>query len=180
MPGGAADVCNDIAVDTTGAAYITETRVGRIYRLSPGASALEPWAEDPRFAGADGLAFGADGALVFNTVTTHRLFRIQRRADGGAGDVTELTPTLPLQRPDGLRAIEGGRFIMAEAGAGRVTEFTIAGGEARMRALGGVSGTTAVTFARGRVWAVNAKLAHRNDPALGEPGPFEVYSLRLD
>lgn len=182
MPGGAADICNDIAVDAAGAAYIAETYAGRIYKLAPGAAALEIWAEEPRFAGADGLAFDEDGSLVFNTVTTSRLFKIAPRADGGAGEVTELTPSLPLSRPDGLRALGDGRFIMAESGAGRVTVFTVEGAEARTRALGGVVGTTGVAFARGRVWAVNAKFAYRTNPALAgqDPGPFEAYSLSLD
>lgn len=176
MPGGAGDVCNDIAM-RDGFAFVAETRTGRIYRLSPGAQALELWAEDARFAGADGLAFDRDGGLVFNTVTTNRLFKIAFGADGSAGAVTELTPTRPLSRPDGLRALEGGVFIMAEAGSG-VTRFTIEGDAARVEPLGGVAGTTAVTYARGRVWAVDAKLAHRSDYAY--PGPFEVYSLPLE
>lgn len=182
MPGGAREVCNDIALDAGGAAYIAETAVGRIYRLAPGATALALWAEDPRFAGADGLAFDDDGSLVFNTVTTSRLFKIALNADGSAGDVTELRPSLPLSRPDGLRALGDGRFIMAESGAGRVTVFTVEGDEARMRSLGGVPGTAGATFARGRVWAVDAKFRYRNDPSLAgqDPGAFEVYSLPLE
>jgi hypothetical protein len=96
--------------------------------------------------------------------------------------VTELRPSLPLSRPDGLRALGDGRFIMAESGAGRVTVFTVEGDEARMRSLGGVPGTAGATFARGRVWAVDAKFRYRNDPSLAgrDPGAFEVYSLPIE
>ncbi|MBL8550882.1 MAG: hypothetical protein JNJ73_12930 [Hyphomonadaceae bacterium] len=184
FPGGAAGVCNDIGVDAHGGAFVTETVAGKIFRLAPGAGALELWSEDARFAGADGIAVGADGAVVFNTVTTGKLFRIAVGADGKAGAVTELRPSIaPLDRPDGMRAIAGGRFVQAEGGAaGRVTEFSIVGDEARMRVLGGVPGSATVTLARGRVWSVDAKLRYLFDPTLAgqDPGAFSLYSLPLE
>jgi sugar lactone lactonase YvrE len=181
MPGAAAATCNDIAVASDGAAFITDTRGGRVLRISPGGRQLEVWAADPRLISADGIAVDVDGAVVVTTVLSNHLYRIERASSGAAGAITELATSLPLSRPDGFRALKDGRFLLAESVAARVSVVTISGDRAELFPLGGVAGTTAVTFARGRVWAVDGKLAHRNEPASATQnlGAFELYSLAL-
>ena len=175
MPGGAKALCNDIAVARDGTAYVSETLGGRVLRLKKGAKALEVWAKDDRLAGADGVAIGGDGAVYLNTVSTGRLFRIPVKAGGAAGDIAELIPSLKLNRPDGLRAIGGLHFLMAEGGAGRITEVVVHGDQATVVPLKTDDpGVTAVTLTQGRAWIVNAKFAYRSDPALKgkSPEPF--------
>lgn len=182
MPGGAKALCNDIAVARNGDAYVSETIGGRILRLKKGASALEVWLSDPRLASVDGIAIGSDGQVYVNTVQTNRMFRIQVKLDGTPGDVTELMPSDKLDGPDGPRAIPGGRFLQAENRAGRISELTIVGAEVHTRPIkSGEPGLTAMTIARGKVWAVNAKFAYRSDPALKgkDPNPFTMEPIDL-
>ena len=182
MPDGAKSLCNDIAVTRNGDAYVSETIGGRVLRLAKGGSALEEWVKDPRLAGADGVAVGPDGAIYLNSVSSGRLFRVGVGARHEAGPIVELQPSLKLDRPDGLRAIGGGRFLMAEGGAGRISEVVVKGDQASVVPLKeGDPGVTAVTMTRGHVWFINAKLAYRRDPALKDkdPGPFTAEPLDL-
>jgi hypothetical protein len=181
MPGGAKSLCNDIAVAKDGTAYISETLGGRVLALKKGASALTEWVKDPRLAGVDGIAVGGDGALYVNAVTTGRMFRIAIAADGSAGAVGELQPSMTLDGPDGLRAIGGMRFLQAENGkAGRIALVTVSGDAANVTPVGTPeAGLTSAAIASGEVWAVNAKFAYRRDPALKgqDPNPFLVEQV---
>ena len=180
MPDGGKSLCNDIAVARDGTAYVSETRGGRVLRLKKGASALEVWVKDDRLAGADGIAIGGDGAVYLNSVSAGRLFRIPVAAGGMAGAIAELQPSLKLDRPDGLRAIGGARFLMAEGGAGRITEVVVDGDKATIVPLKtGDPGVTAVTLTQGRAWIINAKFNYRSDPALKDksPEPFTADAV---
>ena len=184
IPDGATSLCNEIATAPDGTAYVAETNGGRVFRLKPGASALEEWAKAPGLAGADGLVVAGDGNVYINTVTTGKLFRIVVGRDGSATAIVELEVSSPLQRPDGMRLIGGMRFIQAEAAGNRVAEIEIVGDRAVVRPLGGpVSGPTSVAYARGVVWSVTPKFEYLRDPALKDasPEPFtidRVASLR--
>jgi len=46
--------CNDLIFTEDGTAYVTDSFGGLIFRLAPGASALERWFDDPAFAPAPG------------------------------------------------------------------------------------------------------------------------------
>ena len=180
LPGGAKALCNDIAVGKDGTAYVSETRGGRVLRLKPGGAQLTEWTQDARLAAIDGIAVGGDGAVYVNTVTTGRMFRIPVAADGAAGAIVELQPTMTLGGPDGLRAIGGGRFLQAENGAGRVSEVTVSGDKAIVTPLKtGGPGLTSAVLAKGTVWAINAKFAYRRDPALKDhdPNPFVIEPI---
>ena len=179
MPNGPKSLCNDIAVARDGSAYVTDTIGGQILRLKKGAIGLEKWVEDERLRGADGIAVGADGSIYVNTFTTSKLFRVAIDKGGGAGAVVELATSLPLDHPDGLRAIGGMRFLQAE-GLGRITVLTIDGTHASMSVLtSGRPGLTSMTVAGGQVWALNAKLAYLTQPEFKDkdPGPFSAESI---
>ena len=182
MPGGGKSVCNDIAVGRDGTTYVAETGSGRILRLKKGASALEEWIKDPLLAGADGIAIGGDGAVYVNSVTASRLFRVAVGAGGAAGAITELTPSLKLDGPDGMRAIGGNRFLLAEGKGGRISEVVVVGDQAIIAPLKtNDPGVTAVTLTGGKVWFVNAKFDYRRNPALKgkDPNPFVAESISL-
>ena len=69
-----------------------------------------------------------------NTFNTGRIYRIPVKADGSAGALVPIETSLPLTRPDGLRAAGPRTLIQAEQG-GRVAELTIAGDRAEVRVL---------------------------------------------
>jgi hypothetical protein len=181
MPYAAKSFCNDFAVDKAGNAYVTDTIGGAVHKLKKGGSALEVWLKDDKLAGIDGIGIGGDGNLIVNSVTAGKMFRIAVNKDGSAGALTELAPSMKLDKPDGMRAIGGNRFLQAEGGAGRIAEVTVSGDAATIKPIKeGVPGLTAMTVARGKVWALNAKLAYRNPPLKGQdPGPFTAEAVDL-
>jgi len=127
-------VCNDIALSADGTAYASESFRGRIHRLRPGGTALEPWASDANLEVIDGLAFLADGSLYANNFATGKLFRIPVNADGSAGAIVPIETSMPLGRPDGLRTAGPRTLIQAEQ-VGRFTELTINGNRAEVHVV---------------------------------------------
>ncbi len=155
-------------------------------RLKPGAKALEIWVTDPRIqpagaGGADGIAFGGDGHLYVTSVGGGLLFRIAIAKDG-AGTVSQLTTSRPLERPDGMRPIAGNSFALADGG-GRVDRVDIKGETAVITPLKeGLDGPTAVAPVGGTVWYVEGKLSWLFDPAKrNQPydAPFHVAAVPL-
>jgi sugar lactone lactonase YvrE len=178
--------CNDIAVAQDGTVYVTATGQD-VFRLKPGARALELWVTDPRIqppksGGADGIAFGGDGQLYVTSVGGGLLFRITIARDG-SGRVTQLTSSRPLDRPDGMRPISGNSFALAEGG-GRVDRVEITGDTATITPLKeGLSGPTAVTVVGKSVWYVEGHLAWLFDKAnrnKSYDAPFHAASVPLD
>ena len=139
-------VCNDMAIAADGTVYATESFANRIHRLRPGATALDVWVTDQRFAGVDGIAILADAAVYVNTFFGGELFRIPVNGDGGAGTIVKIETSMPLSRPDGLRTV-GPRTLIQAEGQGRFTELTIDGNRANVRVVkDGLSGATGVTL----------------------------------
>jgi streptogramin lyase len=139
-------VCNDMAIAPDGTIYVTESFANRVHRLRPSAAALDLWITDQRFSGIDGIAMLADGAVYVNTFFGGELFRIPVNADGSAGTIVKIETSVPLSRPDGLRAV-GPRTLIQAEGQGRVTELTVDGDRANVRVLrDGLTGPTGVTL----------------------------------
>jgi streptogramin lyase len=138
-------VCNDIAVAGDGHVYATESFANRIHQLRPGASALTVWATDAQIGTIDGIAVLADGAVYVNGFSSGRLFRFPVNADGSAGAIQAVETSLPLTRPDGLRAVGPTTLLQAEQG-GRIAELTIRGSRAEVRVIrDGLSRAAGVT-----------------------------------
>ena len=140
-------ICNDMAIAPDGTVYATETLSNRIHRLKPGAAALDLWVPaDPRLAGVDGIAMLGDGAVYVNAFFSGDIFRIPVNADGSAGLMVKIETSMPLSRPDGLRAV-GPRTLIQAEGQGRVTELTIDGNRAEVRVVkDGLPGASGVTL----------------------------------
>jgi sugar lactone lactonase YvrE len=179
MPDGIKDVCNDFAVARDGTAYIAETAKGAIYRIKPGATAIDVWLTDSQLAGADGIAFDTDGKLYVTSVTTARAFRVGIAPDGSAAGLTELSPSRPLRRPDGLRNIGAGRFLIAEnSPEGGIALATLTGDRLEIRTLaGGRPGTTSAVLRDGRAWGVVANPAEKQ-AANGQS--TTIYSVSIE
>ncbi len=151
-------VANDFAFGPDGSLYVTNTAGPEIFRLKPGAAALEVFASDDAMKGGlDGIALGEDGNLYVNTYVSGELFRI-----GPDGAVTKLKTSRPLTHPDGLKPIKGG-FVMVEGG-GPLDRVTISGDEARIETIKSFDGPTGVTVAGDLVWVAEGQLSYLSDP----------------
>ena len=180
--------CNDLAVRKDGSLFVTDTTGAKIFMFAKGtntpfaATGVEV-ASDPLLAGADGLAFLSDpDKLYVNTVTTSKLLRLDLARDGKATRITELKQSRSLQGPDGMRAIDGKRLIIAE-GAGRTAMGVPNGDSIEITTLkeGGMEGgTPAVTVTNGMGWTMEGKLRQRDakNPD-ADKGPFRLFPVTL-
>jgi sugar lactone lactonase YvrE len=174
-------LCNDIAVAPDGTAYVTDTFAGAVDMLKPGAKDLEVAAKDPLLAGADGLAFGNSTTLYVNSVTANKILRVDLGPDGKSRSITDLKLPRALDRPDGMRSIGKGRFLLAE-NSGKMSLVTFDGDNASLTTLKEVSASTpAVTATKGMAWVAEGKLNYVQDPAMKDkdPGTFKMYAVPL-
>lgn len=152
---------NDMAVGDDGTLYVTNIAGKEIFRLKPDAKEFELFVADDRLkGGVDGIAFDENGALFVNTYRTGELFRIDLKA-GEPGAITKLKVPRALDKPDGLRPIEGG-FVMVEGG-GPLTRVTIEGDAAKLETLKDFAGPTGVTVAGDRIWVAEGQLSRLGD-----------------
>lgn len=178
-------ICNDIAIDSAGDVYVTNTMAPEVLKLSADRKSLTLWKTDPKLApngggGLDGIAFGRDGHLYVNKIGSGELLRIDVKA-GVAGAVTPLQPSRPLTMPDGLRlARDGSSFLMIEGG-GSVDRVTIDGDTAKIVTIkDGYTVPTGVFEHGDTLWISEGQNGYLLDPALkGQKPtlPFHVYSL---
>lgn len=174
-------MCNDMTVAANGDVYATETLGGRILRLAQSGSAFALWATDPEFASADGIAFAGDGTLYVTAIQRNNLVRANMDAAGNFTGATVLTPTRPMGGPDGLRLLEGHRFLQSEGNAGLITVVTIEGDRADIQTIAqGVDYASSVTAVNGRAFYPDGKLRFLFGPLAGQdPGPFVVHNVAI-
>lgn len=171
--------CNDFASTADGTVYVTDTIGGRVLRLKPGATELEAWLGDKTLMGVDGASMGPDGKLYLNNVLANTLMRVDIGADGAAGTVTTLTTAAPLKGPDGMRFGSNGVLYLAENGAGQADSVALDGDTATITPLlTGLGAPTAVDFASGTLWVLEAKIDKMQDP--NENGPFFVIPVAVN
>jgi hypothetical protein len=177
-----ASVCNDITLAKDGTAYVSDTPNGRIFKVPHGTNTLELFMQDDRLKGVDGIVFSGDGKLYVNLVTNNTLWRIGMTGDGKPDGLTPITPSQPVDGPDGFRLVAGNRFVLEENRSGRLDEVTISGDTAAITVLkdGLMTPTSAVAF-KHTIYAVERKFDYVKKPELKgkDPGPFKVLALPL-
>jgi hypothetical protein len=183
LPGGG--FCNDIALKGKDA-YITDTKGGRVLKLAGGSDVLTVWyTNDKSDASLDGLVWQGD-ALYTNTYNGNHLIRIPMNADGSAGKGANLTTSMDIFQPDGMRLSSDGKILMVEGrgkdGNGRLDEVTVSGDSATIKVIRDkYMLPTAVTVVGNTAYVLEAKLNYQRDPALKDkdPGAFKAYAVPL-
>ena len=129
-------VCNDLAMDSAGTLYITDSFVG-IERLRAGASAIDTawWSNDPLLQPKKMGDFANDGIvldgsnLYVNNLEQGTIVRIPIVANGEAGAAVEIKTSsgssLGLVTPDGMRLVGAGTIVTTEASANTVSKIVI-------------------------------------------------------
>ena len=172
-------LCNDFITAADGTVYATDTELGRIIRLKPGAAEPDIWANDPGLVGTDGIAF-AGGKLYFNNVRKNLLQRIDIKPDGSAGAVTTLELSAPLAGPDGMRVGPGEVLLITENRVGNLTQAKIDGDKATLTPIkGGLGQLTAIGVVGNVAWVAESKFALRTDPNNKDPGPWTIIPVEL-
>jgi sugar lactone lactonase YvrE len=179
--------CNDIAIDASGAAYVTNSDTPQILRLPAGGKRLEVWFEDaslqppPDGTGLDGIAFGSNGDLYFNRYDAADLYRIDVK-DGKAGKLTKLQASRKLVLADAMRPLGPSVFLLIEGG-GRLDTMTVKGYSASITTLkDGYDTPTGVTAVKGTAWVSEGQLEYLFDPAKHDQKPqvpFRLFAVAL-
>ena len=182
FPTGEPAACNDIAIGKDGTVWASETTGGRIFVLRPHANELALYAKSADLVGIDGIAIAGDGKVYINNVRKQLFQRVERKADGSFDKLTTLTPSLPLNGPDGLRALGGNRFIQGEGPGGRVALVDVKGDAATITPIAtGLDGPVGVTVVGRTAYAIEGKIGYLLDPKLKDenPDPFVIHAIPL-
>ena len=178
-PGGA---CNDITIGPDGTAYATDTPNGRILALRPGSDELTLFGQDPSLAGIDGIAFSEDWTLYANNVQTNQIFRVEINDNGSMEALVSLTLSEELGGPDGMRLIEGNRFIQAESSIGRLGILSIEGDNASLEVLDDtVQSSPGATMVGNTAYVIESNIQYLINPDLQgqEIPPFMLLAVPL-
>ena len=183
FPGGG--FCNDIALKGKDA-YVTDTKNGRVLKLAAGSDALTVWyVNDKSDTSLDGLVWQGN-TLYTNTYNGNHVIAVPMKADGSAGQGTNLTTSMDVFQPDGMRLSPAGKILMVEGrgkdGNGRLDEVTVSGNNATIRVIKDhYMLPTAVTTVGSMAYVLEAKLNYQRDPALKnkDPGTFTAYAVPL-
>ena len=132
--------------------------------------------------GIDGLAFSGDGTLYVNNVRSNQILRVETDGAGRMTGLKALALSHELGGPDGMRLIEGNRFIQAEGTIGRLGVVTIEGDSARLEVIDDslVSTPGATTFGN-TAYVLESEIRYLTDPALRgqQPESFMIFTRPL-
>jgi sugar lactone lactonase YvrE len=183
---------NDLALAPDGAVYVTDSRLGRVLRLRPGAQAFEVLVEDPRLlpvdgVGAGGIARAAHGTFVIGNYGSGRLF-VMQGADAPQSRLRQLVLPRRLENPDGMAFAPDGALIVIEgavaSGDGKVLRVPdpLAPGPRTIETLqrGLESPVNLAIGPDGRAWVTEARIRHRLLPGRELDLPAEFRVLVID
>lgn len=180
--------CNDIAVDSDGNAYASDTQNMQVVRLKKGAKELEVWAGadmgfGPKGGVLDGIAVLGDRVLV-NALLTSKLFSVPIEKGGKAGAITEVKLDRTVERPDGMRSVGKDTLLVAEGGSGgKLASVKLSGDSGKVTTLkeGFPDGPVAVTVVGTTAYVLEGQLAAMRGPnaAAAPAKPFKATAVPL-
>lgn len=185
----AGSTCNDIALDSDGLAYISDSSNPRIYRANAVAEEIEAWADDP-VLGGDGPIFGGNGIAVTDDdafillsktlapAVTPRLLRVDRNDPTHIIAITT-TPEPLTGAADGMSLLDGDLYI-AIVGTGEIVRLATSDdwSSASISSTMAVAGTSTVRPAEGALYAIYSDITAS---LLGNPvsPPFRIFRVDL-
>ncbi|MCC5655088.1 gluconolaconase [Nostoc sp. XA013] len=181
---------NDLALDTNGGVYVTDSSRPRIHYLPPGATQLQTWAEDERFRtqlrfGLSGIVRRPDGVLFVTMYSDGRLFKVTPRTIENPV-IEEITLPRKIDGSDAIQLASDGSLIMLEAGIesgnGRVLQLRSleAGAKSQFNVLASrMDLPVNLTVAGQEVWVTESLFRHRLVPGQQKKIPNRFFVRRF-
>jgi sugar lactone lactonase YvrE len=178
---------NGLAFDTRGNLYVTDSRLGAIWRVRPGGAA-QVWLQDPLltgdgslglFLGANGIAF-RNGVLFVTNTERRTMLRVRVRPDGSPGSLSIVTTFAPGLNPDGVTMDVFGDAYVALNLQNAITRVAPDGSQQIVASGDPLDFPSSVTFGttrgnRSALFAVNFSISE----LFGLPSGFGPALLRI-
>lgn len=181
---------NDIALDTRGGIYVTDSSRPRIYYLVPGATRLQVWAENEqlrsRQIGLSGIARSANGVLIVGMFSDGKLLSVTPQVQG-----KPLIKAIPLPRslenPDGMQFAPDGSLLITEgaiaSGNGRLLRIRNILDTGTPRAIetmaSGLESPVNLTISGKTIWVTESRIRHRLLPGKAAAAPDSFFVRRF-
>jgi hypothetical protein len=122
VPRDGAHLLNDVAVDSHGTAFVTDSDAGQVWRVSSTDAALHPLTPAGSFIYPNGIAFDESAQTLF-VADTLGVWRVDQNT--GAMRLLATPRGIALGSFDGLYAIDGRLVGIQPIGLGRVVALTL-------------------------------------------------------
>lgn len=159
---------NDLALDSNGRVYITDSFNPRIYYLAPNADQFETWVKselfrsDPDSPGLAGIARNFDGTTIVGMFSEGEIIKIANSA------VEVISLERPLENPDGMQFASDGSLLLTEAaiesGNGRLVRIDVLSNtnpKPVETLASGLDTPVNLTVSGNEVWVTESRIRHR-------------------
>lgn len=175
--------CNDLVLDSEGAAYVTDSTGPYLYRLDPATGTGSVFASDPLLADVSGVGLGMNGialaphgsALLVGKFIPASLLRVSL-ADPNDISVIALTgDTLPS--PDGLAVLDDDLYAVSGDSVSRV-RLAADSRSGDVVNVPQIAGLSTATVAEGQLYVIKSDVLNF---VLNQPPdlPFEIFRVDL-
>jgi sugar lactone lactonase YvrE len=175
--------CNDLVLDSTGVAFVTDPTGPYLYRLDPATGTGSVFASDPRLDDVSGVGLGMNGialtpdgsALLVGKFIPASLLRVSLADPGDIAVISLTGDTLPS--PDGLAVLGDDLYAVSGDSVSRVrlAADSLSGDVVNVKQISGLS-TAAV--AEGQLYVIKSDVLNFvfNQPL---DLPFEIFRVDL-
>lgn len=181
---------NDLALDSAGGVYITDSTLARIHYLASGTTQLQTWAADERFRaeriGLGGIARRSDGVLIVGHYSNGELFKVTPQPQGQP-TVEAIRLERKIENPDGIQFAPDGSLILTEgaveSGNGcllRIKVFAPGTDPKPIETLATeLKSPVNLTLAGREVWVTESQIRHRLTPGQEAEVPNHFFIRRF-
>ena len=174
--------CNDIAIDSNGNIYVTDSFNPRILRLNKSKNRLETWIESNLFEG-DGFNLNGitylDNHLYTVKMNSGELFKVQIKENGAPYNLEKVNLPRLLNAPDGIKTINKQTLIVVE-NKGSLTTIKLNDRIELSVIRENLDTPTTVAIKNNTAWVLEAQFGHlfgedKNIP----PDKFKIIGVKL-